>query len=338
MLAELEERRCEIESLPITSIYFGGGTPSVLLAHEIGDFINAIMRSGRVSANAEITLEANPDDLSTNRIREFKSAGINRFSIGIQTFNDHTLTALNRTHNSEQAEAAIKHAQDAGIDNITADLIYGLPGSDLATCKKDLIKLIDLDIPHLSCYNLTIEPNTALHSFVAKGKIEVPDEDETAMQFELGMSTLESAGFEHYEISNYAKPGYQSQHNSAYWNGEPYIGIGPSAHSFNGQTRRWNVSNNSKYMKKVDWFETEQLAPTDKYNEYVLTRLRTSLGCSIIEIQQFQPEFGQHFIKQFEPWIDTGHLTKNGKNITLTRTGKLIADRIVQDLFFIDES
>lgn len=344
LLDELTARAPELNGSTVKTIYFGGGTPSILTSRDIERFLNRAGQLLPVAGDVEITLEANPDDLSVEKLNAFKQIGINRLSIGIQTFDNQALKVLNRSHTGQQAEQAVKNAQDIGFENITCDLIYGLPGSTPERCEADLTKMIELHVPHISAYNLTIEPGTALHHQVKSKAITVPHDDEVARQFELGMALLNQAGFEHYEISNYARPGFRSQHNSNYWNGAPYLGIGPSAHSYGNNQRRWNISNNGLYMKvlketSTNWFTVETLSLTDRYNEYVLTRLRTSWGCNLVEMNtRYGQELVNYFRSGIKPWITSGHLVNHENTITLTTSGKLLADRIASDLFYLDES
>ncbi len=257
----------------IGTIYFGGGTPSLLSADELKMLIGVITENYPVSSPAEITLEANPDDLNPQKVKELKQTMINRFSIGVQSFFEEDLKWMNRAHNASEAQSSIKRVQDAGFENITADLIYGYPLLSDEKWKFNIRELTGLQIPHISSYSMTVEPATALASFINKGKQKPMDEQQSAQQFEILMDELGEAGFEHYEISNFAKPGWHSRHNSNYWEGVSYIGIGPSAHSFNGDSRQWNIADNMKYIQGVQSgtapSEVEHLTMENRLNEFV---------------------------------------------------------------------
>ncbi len=336
--AEIGLRKNYLGTNEISSLYFGGGTPSLLEIEDIRKIIAAVNLHFRLNPNAEITLEANPDDLIFNKIGEFGESGINRLSIGVQSFQDEVLKLLNRTHGAMQAIHAIKESQKAGFQNLTIDLMYGLPGLTVKTWENNLKQAFELGTPHISAYCLTVEKKTALHHFVANKRISLPGDDITAVQYEILMEMAEQNGFEHYEISNFCKPGMHSRHNSSYWNNEPYLGIGPSAHSYNGDSRQWNIANNAIYMSEIKsggcWFEKEELLPSDKYNEYLLTRLRTSNGINLAYIRD---EFGKARAAGIEmklaPYITGGLLWHEKENVFLTRKGKLIADKIISDFF-----
>ena len=322
----------------IETIYFGGGTPSVLSADELGMLIHVITENYPVSAKAEITLEANPDDLNPQKVKELRQIPVNRFSIGIQSFFEEDLKWMNRAHNASEAHSSIKRVQDAGFENITADLIYGYPLLSNEKWKFNLRELIELQIPHISSYAMTVEPATALASFIKKGKQKPMDEPQSARQFEILMDELESAGFEHYEISNFAKPGRYSNHNSNYWQGVNYIGIGPSAHSFNGESRQWNVSDNTKYIqalqgKKIP-FEIEHLTMENRINEYIMTALRTSKGMDLnLVSQRFHSDYNSQIMQALEPFLEKEWAIITDQTITLSKEGKLFADQIASELF-----
>ncbi len=322
----------------IETIYFGGGTPSLLSADELGMLISEITEHYPVSASAEITLEANPDDLNPQKVKELKQTLINRFSIGIQSFFEEDLKWMNRAHNASEAQSSIKRVQDAGFENITADLIYGYPLLSNEKWKFNIRELIELQIPHISSYSMTVEPATALASFISKGKQKPMDENQSARQFEILMDELESAGFEHYEISNFAKPGRHSRHNSNYWEGVNYIGIGPSAHSFNGETRQWNVADNMKYIQALQSnkipSEIEHLTVENRVNEYIMTALRTSKGMDLNLIsQRFNSDYSSLIQQNLEPFLDKGWAIIADQTVTLTKEGKLFADHIASELF-----
>jgi oxygen-independent coproporphyrinogen-3 oxidase len=322
----------------IETIYFGGGTPSVLSADELGMLISEITEYYPVSSTAEITLEANPDDLNPQKVRELKQTLINRFSIGIQSFFEEDLVWMNRAHSAAEAQSSIKRVQDAGFENITADLIYGYPLLSDQKWEYNIQQLTHLLIPHISSYSMTVEPATALASFIKKGKQRPMDEAQSARQFQKLIDELEQTGFEHYEISNFAKPGMHSRHNSNYWEGVKYIGIGPSAHSFNGETRQWNVSDNMKYIQALQSakvpFELEKLTPENQVNEYIMTSLRTSKGMNFSILKE---RFGDEYIDQIreglEPFLEKEWIINKDQIVNLTREGKLFADHIASELF-----
>ncbi len=262
----------------VETIYFGGGTPSLLSIEELRLLISEIYKNYKISENPEITLEANPDDLSDSQIHKFTNSRINRLSIGIQSFFEEDLKLMNRAHNASEAMECIVEAKQY-FENISIDLIYGIPGMSNERWRKNLETALKLDIPHLSCYALTVEPKTALKKFIEKGIVPPVDEEAAKQHYEILLSETEKAGFENYEFSNFGKPGFHSRNNTAYWEGKPYLGIGPSAHSYNGKSRSWNVANNIKYIKNIEAgilpLEREILSKEDKYNEYIMTGLRT---------------------------------------------------------------
>ncbi len=339
---EIGMRKSELPNIPLETIYFGGGTPSLLSGKELGFLFDTISAHFDISKNAEITLEANPDDLTTAKIKELKSSPINRLSIGIQSFRDADLKLMNRVHNADEAERCVKGAQDAGITNITADLIYGLPDQSLNDWRENLHKLIEMDVPHLSSYCLTVEPKTALAQFVSTGKINPANEQMASDHFQILVEETAKAGFEHYEISNFAKEGFIAVHNSSYWKGEAYLGVGPSAHSFEGNTRRWNVSNNTIYMKHIfageRACEEELLSKSEQYNERVMLGLRAKWGVNTEAISElFGSDFSDHFEKEMQAWILQHAVEKSGKTYILSTAGRLLADRIASSAFWIDE-
>jgi len=322
----------------IETIYFGGGTPSLLAESEIGDILDAIQKNYHVDDNAEITLEANPDDINSEKLLAWKKSGINRLSIGIQSFVDRDLIWMNRAHNAEQALKSIVLAKDAGFDNFSIDLIFGTPGLPDDEWQKNIAMAVDLDIPHISSYALTVEPKTALQKMIELKKKENTDNEAQARQFVILMNTLRKAGYEHYEISNFAKPGYRSRHNSSYWKGEKYIGIGPSAHSFNGNERSWNKANNMIYIKSVQQniipFEKEILTETQKLNEYVMTSLRTMEGMDLDFIEKkFSVNEKNTIQNLLHSKIKKEYLLQQKNRVILTDEGKLFADLISVTLF-----
>lgn len=337
---EIISRKNYLYNEKVTTIYFGGGTPSMLSINEITQIITTLKDNYNVSDIVEITLEANPDDLNKELINNLKNyTPINRFSIGIQSFFDDDLTYLNRVHNSKQAKKSIEQIISAGFQNITIDLIYGIPTLTEKKWKENLNIFFDYNIPHLSSYSLTVEQKTALHVLIKKKKLANIDEVQSIAHFKILMEEVEKQNFTHYEISNFAKEGYYSKHNSIYWLGGHYLGLGPSAHSYNGYSRQWNVMNIKKYSEEliteniVD--EIEKLTTDQMYNEYVLTSLRTSWGCDIEHITNiFGSEFSNHFLKNIESSIINKKIVCSANTYTLTNEGKLFADGIASSLFY----
>lgn len=335
---EIQLRQDYLENKKLSTIYFGGGTPSLLTSSELDKIISTIKEYFEIIPGAEITLEANPDDLIPEKIRELKEAGINRLSIGIQSFFDEDLQKMNRLHTAKQAIQALENAQLYDINNISIDLIYGLPNLTKEKWLYNLQQAFQLNVPHISAYCLTIEAGTAFNNFLHKGKITLPTEPETIEQFELLMSEAAKHDFIHYEISNFCKEGKQSRHNSSYWTNEHYLGIGPSAHSYNGISRQFNVANNIKYIKGISSgildMEIEMLTPANKFNEYVMTRLRTIWGINPAFIsEQFGKATLTTFLSGAEPYLASGSLQWQQDNLILTQKGKLLADKIASDLF-----
>lgn len=346
MLREIELRQDYLNGAALRSIYFGGGTPSLLNEAELDVIFDQIFGFFEVEADAEITLEANPDDLTREKLQALRQTPINRLSIGIQSFAEEDLRFMNRAHNALEAQTCIANALEMGFENLTVDLIYGSPTTSDAQWETNIQTVINYNIPHISCYALTVEPKTALDHFVKTGKSPAMDEEQAARQFEMLMQMLRANGYEHYEISNFAKPGMYAKHNSSYWTGEPYLGIGPSAHSFDGtRTRRWNVANNATYMKEmVDvanlqgmphlFFEQEILTDSQRYDEYIMTALRTIWGARIQQIQAFGQPFADYFLQTVQPFIAQDLVTESNGVYTLTDAGKLLADFITAELFW----
>lgn len=334
---EIELRKFYLNNTQIDTIYFGGGTPSILDKPELEKIFSALRKIYSWPESAEITLECNPDDLNKEKLNELKAIGINRLSIGLQSFNDNELKWMNRAHSAQESGASVKLAQELGFKNITIDLIYGSKYTTLENWESTMHKALALNVQHISSYNLTIENKTRLGSSLSKGT-ELPIDDEmSASQFQKMIELLEVNGYEHYEISNFAKPGFISKHNSNYWRGNKYIGIGPSAHSYNGVSRQWNVSNNNLYIKgvaaKSDYFNIETLSKLNKYDEYVLTGLRTKWGCDLNFIEQtFGKEFKTHFLMQINKYMPV-FVTQTLNSFILTNKGKLLADKIAMELF-----
>ncbi|MCC4226939.1 radical SAM family heme chaperone HemW [Zunongwangia profunda] len=337
---ELVLRKNELPNEPIKTIYFGGGTPSLLNLEELTAIFKTIYTEFTIAENPEITLEANPDDLSEEKINELANSKINRLSIGVQSFFEEDLKLMNRAHNAEEALNSIKLARSK-FDNISVDLIYGIPGMSNERWQKNIQILLDLDIPHISSYALTVEPNTALQKFIEKGKIKPVDDAAAAQHFETLRTVLKNAGFEHYEFSNYGKPGYFSQNNTAYWLGKPYLGIGPSAHSYDGNSRKWNIANNTLYIKAIEWselpLEVEELSITDRYNEYIMTRLRTYFGVDLVEVEsEFGKEYLEYLKEQSVVLFEKELLRIENDVMHITEKGTFLSDGIAADLFYID--
>ncbi|BAV10258.1 oxygen-independent coproporphyrinogen-3 oxidase [Filimonas lacunae] len=326
----------------VHTIYWGGGTPSILPAAVIHTMLHQIRSQFTVAPDAEITLESNPDDITTENLQQWKQAGVNRLSIGIQSFFEEDLAWMNRAHNATQAKAAIELAQAAGFDNITIDFIYGGPTLSDEHWKQNVQTAIALGIPHLSCYALTVEPKTALEKMIAQHKKEDVDTDKQSRHFDQLVQWVTAAGFEHYEISNFARPGYRSKHNSNYWAGTHYLGVGPSAHSFNGISRQWNIANNTLYTQSLEKgevpFEVEYLTTKQQLNEYIMTSLRTMEGLHLKKIQEIQPGLaGEKTVEQLKKgaakYIQQGLMLQQEDTLIITNAGKFLADGIAADLF-----
>ena len=341
ILKEIKMQKDFFKGGNIETIYFGGGSPSMLEADEVKILLDTIIETFQINALKEVTLEANPDDLSNEKLKALKTTAINRFSIGVQSFFDEDLIWMNRVHNAQQADRAIKAAQDKGFENITIDLIYGIPTLTGLNWKKNLAKAIDLNVPHISAYGLTVEEKTPLHKLILQHKKENVDEKKSAAQMMQLMETLINAGFEHYEISNFAKPNKYAIHNTNYWKGEKYVGLGPSAHSYNGSERSWNVSNNQQYLESISKgkliAEKEILNEQEKFNEWLMTGLRTQFGC---DLQAAKEKFDALWVKEMlndaANYFEQKKLQLNDEKLTLTFEGKLIADRIISDLMRVN--
>ncbi len=340
LIKEIEGRYVYLKGEPINTIYFGGGTPSLLDISEINRIIDSIGQYFTVKNNAEITLEANPDDLNEDKIKLLRNqTSINRLSIGIQSFFDDDLKYLNRVHNGNQAINSIKMAQKAGFSNLTIDLIYGIPTLTTEKWKRNLDHFFSFEIPHLSSYSLTIEPKTALNTLINKGKMQAVNEEQSIRHFQILLQETGKHNYIHYEISNFAKKGYYSKHNSIYWLGGHYIGLGPSAHSFNGFSRQWNVSNMKQYVEadKIDKIvdEKEILSLGQRYNEYVMTSIRTSWGCDAEHIQNvFGEKYRLHFLNSIKQFVAESNVRNENSQYFLTDKGKIFADAIAADLFY----
>lgn len=336
---EIAMRKNEIDD-DIETIYFGGGTPSVLQISDLKFLIDEVYKNYNVSEDVEITLEANPDDLTALQILKFSDSPINRLSIGIQSFFEDDLQMMNRAHNAVQAKECLQEATKY-FDNITIDLIYGIPNMSDEKWIKNIETALSFGIPHISAYALTVEPKTALKKLIEKGEIPKPKDEIAENHFFILVEKLKENGFIHYELSNFGKEGYSSKNNTSYWLGKKYIGIGPSAHSYNGTHRSWNVSNNLIYIKEIQNnrlpSEIEKLTVSDRYNEYVMTGLRTIWGISLDKIQSdFGQEYYDYLVKTSENLITKGLLEKNGQKITVTQKGKFLSDGLASELFFLE--
>lgn len=322
----------------IETIYFGGGTPSLVSVEEISSIIFSIKKNYKIAANAEITLEANPDDINTKSLIAWENAGINRLSIGIQSFIDRDLKWMNRAHNATQALNCIRFALEAGFNNFSIDLIFGTPGLTNEEWEKNIRTVVDLKVPHISSYALTVEPKTALQKMIGLKRKQNVDNDVQAKQFSMLMEMMRTAGYEHYEISNFAKPGFRSRHNSSYWQGEKYIGVGPSAHSYNGKERSWNIANNRLYIESLKKdtipFEKEILTQSERLNEYIMTSLRTIEGLDLDFVEKTFSLLERNRIeKLLKKRIEKDNFIQQKNKIVLTEKGKLFADRIAVELF-----
>ena len=337
---ELEGRRHYLNGEPVQTIYFGGGTPSLLEPAEIQSVIDAIKQLHSVEHDAEITVEANPDDLTPTYIGQLAQTDANRLSIGIQSFDDAMLTLMNRRHNAQQAVEAVKNCQKAGFANISVDLIYGLPRMSGSDWQRQLETVAGLGVQHLSAYHLSYEEGTAFGLKLKRGQLAEVSEDESLKQFEILTAWAKTAKFEHYEISNFAQPGFRSRHNSSYWNRTIYLGIGPAAHSYNRTTRSWNTANTAEYIKGIEAgscvSETETLSPADIFNDYVITALRTSSGIDMDYLQREQPQQMVDYLKnQAESFFKAGNIEYAGNHLKLTHSGIFISDEIMEALIVV---
>lgn len=338
---EIQLRHNELENKTLKSLYFGGGTPSVLSVDEIKSLIDEIQKYFSFDNNIEITLESNPDDLNKNFLEELSQTEINRLSIGTQSFFDEDLKLMNRAHNASEAESSIKRAQDFGLVNISVDLIYGSPTSNFEIWKDNLSKTIELQVPHVSSYALTVEPKTALEKWIENGKIRSPEETEQNQEFYYMKDFLKDNGFDHYEISNFGKPGFHSKHNSAYWKSEPYLGIGPSAHSYNGHLERsWNIANNPIYIKNLNQnilpIEKEILTEKDRFNEMIMIGLRTIWGVDLNKFNQnFSSEVIDYLNQEIKSKIESGILEIENNYLKIPEKHWFLADGIASDLFIV---
>ena len=337
LLSEIELRKDYLKNEVVETVYFGGGTPSLLSSKDLNALIEKIFSMHPVLPQAEITIETNPDDITANALKEWKAAGVNRLSIGIQSFFEEDLKWMNRAHTSGQALESVQAALKS-FENITVDLIYGFPLLTNKKWKENVDQVVSLKLPHVSCYALTVEPKTPLHKLIRNREAADIDTDKQSEQFLLLMNWMEQAGYEHYEISNFAKPGFRSQHNSSYWSGKKYIGVGPSAHSFDGDCRQWNISNNHLYVNSINEevipCEKEILTSTQKINEYIMTSLRTMEGLNLKILTGSLSEQLRAVSRKF---LDRGLMIADSDHLKLTQEGKLFADGIASEMFFTEE-
>ncbi len=341
MCKEIRLRHHELQERTITSLYLGGGTPSLLSGDDVRMLMDEVGRFFDFDRNIEITLEANPDDLDEKFLKEISSAGINRLSVGVQSFSDADLKLMNRAHTATEAENSVKRAQDKGIENISIDLIYGSPVSDFSFWKESLQKTIELQVPHVSSYALTVEPKTALEAWIRKNRIAAPQENTQNREFYYMSGFLKQQGFEHYEISNFGKPGFHSRHNSAYWQYMPYLGIGPSAHSYNGSNiRSWNIASNPKYIRSLeeDQLPSEQefLTEKDRYNEMLMIGLRTTKGADLERMkQQFSATMMERLYHDIRHEVEQGRLVIENGFLKIPGQHWFFADGIAAGLFVL---
>lgn len=341
MKTEIMLRKNELQNKSLKSLYFGGGTPSILSVDEINSLIDEVLKYFSFEKDIEITLEANPDDLDKNFLKQLAATPVNRLSIGTQSFFEEDLKLMNRAHTASEAESSIKRAQDFGFENLSIDLIYGSPTSNLEIWKENLNKTIALEVPHISSYALTVEPKTALENWISKGKVKSPKEEEQNREFYYLSDFLKDNGFEHYEVSNFAKPGFYSRHNSAYWKYQEYLGIGPSAHSYNGfDIRSWNVANNQQYNKKLNdkqlAKEEEILSQEDQFNEMIMIGLRTTWGVDLESLKsKFSDRMQEHLQAETKSKIEEGILIIENNHLKIPEKHWFMADGIASDLFIV---
>jgi len=338
LLKEIALQKDYLHGEKIETIYFGGGTPSLLSTKEIGAILNEIHKYFDVDLSSEIDLEANPDDLTSSILSDYRSLGINRLSIGTQSFEDEILKKLNRVHSAQQAIDAVSLAQKQGFDNISIDLIYGIPGLSKQLWDDSIKKALAMNVPHLSAYHLTVEPNTALDILIKKNKYPTPVDEEGVAHSLMLMEQMKNNGYEHYEISNYALPGQYSVHNTNYWRQKSYLGLGPSAHSFDLKSRQWNIASTNKYIEALEKgklnFENEKINSIDQYNEFVMLGLRTQWGIDIDELElKFGKQNSTYFQQEIQKYIAQGKVEFTHPIYRLSNQGKLFADGIAGDLF-----
>lgn len=336
---ELQLRKTELTGR-VETIYFGGGTPSLLTMTELDSIFEAVYKHYDISDQPEITLEANPDDLDQERIKALGASSINRLSLGVQSFFDADLQLMNRAHSAEESRRSISEIKQY-FDNYSIDLIYGIPGMTESRWLENLEIALSYEVPHLSCYALTVEPKTALKTFIEKGLVPDVDDEAAYRHHKTLVETTAGLGYENYEFSNFGKPGYFSRNNLAYWRGQPYLGIGPSAHSYDGVSRAWNVSNNNKYINNLKddslVIEREELSNRDRYNEFVMTRLRTQWGISLSEVEDlFGKSYRMYLMEQAQPLIQQQMLVLEGDMLTVSSRGKFLSDGLAADLFLVN--
>ena len=339
LISELRLRRDAFLKDPIETVYFGGGTPSMLTTEQLDLLFNTIEEIYQPAVDAEWTLEANPDDLRADRLAHLAAGRVNRLSIGIQAFDDKWLAMMNRSHDAVQARGVVAAARECGFRDLTADLIYGMPNMSLEQWQEQVKRLLDFELPHFSSYALTVEPRTVLAHRVAKGDVAMPDDALVEDQFQELVEAASAAGYEHYEVSNFARPGHRSKHNTGYWQGVTYLGIGPSAHSYDGMVRRWNVANNAAYVAALAsgkaYWEQEQLSDADRYNEWVMTGLRLIYGIDPARVQEFGPELQSHFASEVERSVQAGDLEEKNGKLRIAPLRRFRSDGIASDLFFV---
>ena len=331
---ELELRRDYLEGEPVRTVYLGGGTPSRLTPHQIGTVISAIRSTLGLDALEELTVECNPDDITPGYVSALKAVGVNRISMGVQTFNDSLLKFLRRRHTAAQALQAVKTCRDSGIGNISIDLMYGLPGQTLEMFGADLQSALSAGVQHISSYCLSYEEGTPLHALKEQGKLQPADDELCSQMFTLMCSTLRQGGFEHYEISNFCRPGYHSRHNSSYWDGTPYLGLGAAAHSYNQTSRQWSPDNLDTYLASIEngvpSFDIETLTPQDRYNEKVMLSLRTAQGLNLHTLPLSQQE---SLLTSAKPFLERGQLINQNSILRLSESALFISDSIISTLF-----
>ena len=340
LVKEIQMRKMELEKEQIETIYFGGGTPSILSLKEIQVLIDAVYENFNVTESPEITLEANPDDLDDDKIIQLANSPVNRLSIGIQSFFEEDLKLMNRAHNAMEAKRCLQTATQY-FDNISLDLIYGMPNMSNEKWLQNVQTALSFGVPHISSYALTVEPKTALKKLIEKKVVEAPKDEVAQEHFLVLIEELEKNGFVHYELSNFGKPTYFSKNNTAYWLGKKYIGIGPSAHSYNGKERSWNIANNTLYLKAIQENnlpnEVEELTKTDRYNEYIMTGLRTIWGVSLKRVElEFGERYLLYLLEQSKKYIHSEHLQIEADVLTTTKKGKFLSDGIASDLFLLN--
>ena len=339
IVKEIDLQQDFLDQRGLTSIYFGGGTPSLLSYEEVSLIINQLSLYYTWADDIEVTIEANPDDIDPQKLKSLRSAGINRLSIGLQSFIDSELIACNRAHTADESLRAVKSCQDAGITNLSIDLIYGMPDSTMDSWQYNVDQALSLSVDHISSYALTVEPATALAGMVKKKSINLPSDTTVSKQYLILIDSLANNGYDHYEISNFAKPEKYAVHNTNYWRSKPYLGLGPSAHSYKSGLRQWNIANNAKYITSINNntipAEIEYINYKNKYNEWIMTRLRTMWGINRERISDLFPDELSSLDDNMKKYIDAGHVNLINNHYVLSNSGKLLADRISSDLFIV---